>query len=83
MSSAPNGHDTSEHPFLSPRHIDDLKGAVQSLTRNVSQLVEAAKAQTTATKLLEQAVTRLTDTLTAGSLAGDTPGGRRSKPKEK
>ena len=81
--SAPNGHDTGEHPFLTARHVDDLKGAVQGLARIVSQLGEATRAQTAATKLLEMAVTRLTDTLTAGSLAGDTPGGRRSKPKEK
>lgn len=58
---------SDEHPFITRADVDDLKGSVQALTRNVSQLVTATRDQVNATKLLEIAIARLADTLTTAT----------------
>lgn len=64
------GDMSEEHPFLTVRHVDDLKESVQGLHRAVNQQTDALRHQTGAlrhqvqeAKLLTAAVTELNKTV--------------------
>jgi len=65
--------------LLEARHVDDLKGAVQALTRMTAEHVDVGRKNLAATKSLETAVNRLSDLLAGAAPHLDTPGGRRKK----